>query len=102
MKEVSRYDAFPDFKDASMAFAAINIALTAPQYFSLSLQKHFLFSFYACIANLIIGVVLECHKFAYIAAEDQFSTLHKNVLRSGPILIALPLLNLLLFARRTG
>ena len=100
MKEVNRYDAFPDLKHSSMVFAAINIALTAPQFFSLSLQMHFLFAFYACIGNLVIGIIYECYKFDFIASEDEFTTLHKNVLRSGPILIALPLINLLLFARR--
>ena len=100
MKEANRYDAFPDLKSASMAFAAINIVLTAPQFFSLSLQTHFMFAFYACIGNCIIGLIFESYKMGYVAEESAFSSLHKNVLRSGPILIVLPFLNLLLFARR--
>ena len=100
MKEVSRYDAFPDLKDASMAFAVINFVLTVPQFFSLSLQSHFMFAFYACIGNCVIGVIFESFKMGYVADESAFTSLHKNVLRSGPILIVLPILNLLLFARR--
>ena len=100
MKQVGQYDAFADLKDASMVFAFINILLTVPQFFSLSLQTHFMFAFYACFGNAVIGVIFESFKMGYVVDEAKFTNLHKNVLRSGPVLITLPIINLLLFARR--